>query len=81
MRRERHLLDNDNEEARLTIIDVLYFLVALFLLAALSPAFIDGFNSAAPQMSPGTELVWSAVLPFSVLVMLSLIYRKSIGGR
>ncbi len=67
--------------ARLTIPDVVFTLLALAFLRALYPVFWDGFEANLSEMRPGTELLFQLMLPLLVLVLLSVVWVKAIGGR
>lgn len=66
--------------ARLTVPDVVYIAATLFLLGVLAPVFMKGLNGNLGDMSKGTVWLFRLLLPLLVLVFLSAIFRKAVGG-
>lgn len=67
--------------ARLTVPDVFFVLMTLAFLGALYPVFwslLEG--TAAPHMGAGALFLWQLILPFGLLVIISVIYMKGTAG-
>lgn len=70
----------DGDRARITLVFILFVTVALVLLAALYPVYADLLNQNASELTPGQALLFQLVLPALVLVMMSITWRKAVGG-
>ena len=70
-----------DERARLTIPDLVYALMSLAFLGALAPVFYSGLESNLDLMSTGEEYLFQLITPMLVLILLSVIWVKTIGGR
>lgn len=66
--------------ARLTLTDVIYLLLALAALAALYPVFSTLLTAVTPNLSEGEQLIYSTVLPVSVMIILSVMYIEAQAG-
>lgn len=69
------------DRARLTLIDLVYILMALAYLGALYPVFSSSLESNSDSIAPGPGLLLQLILPITVLVLLTVIWVKTIGGR
>ena len=68
------------DRARLTVTDVLVLLLALAAIAAIYPAYVEVLDTHASVMSTEVELVFRAVLPVMLIIILSVIYLESVSG-
>lgn len=68
------------DRGRITLVYILFVTVALVLLAALYPVYADLLNQNANELSPGQALLFQLILPALVLVMMSITWRKAVGG-
>lgn len=69
------------DRARITIPDLVYALVSIFFLGALWPVFYDGYLANLGKLSTGEEYLYRLLLPLMILVLLTVIWTKTIGGR
>lgn len=67
--------------ARLTIPDLVYALMSIAFLGALSPVFYDGFRSNLGELSTGEEYLFQMMTPMLILILLTVVWVKTIGGR
>lgn len=65
---------------RLTVTSVVYCVVGVAALTALSPPFLSLLDALAPRLDRGTELVLQTLLPFMCVVLLSVIYVQARAG-
>lgn len=70
-----------DERARLTIPDLIYALMSIAFLGALMPVFYSGFQANLGELGTGEEYLFQLITPMLVLVLLSVIWVKTIGGR
>lgn len=68
------------DRARLTPVDVVFFLVSIVMLGALAPVFLDFLSQNAYQAT--TPQVWllRLLLPTIALTVLALIYTNAVEG-
>lgn len=69
------------DRGRITIPDVAYVLVAVVVLAALLPPFMSVLNGNGGALPRGDQLLWLVMPPSLVLVMLTMLFVKAVGGR
>lgn len=68
--------------ARITLTDLIYFLIAVVALAAFQPVVNEQLNQNAGSMNEGTILIIQTVLPVAILILMAVIYVKAgIGAR
>lgn len=69
------------DRARLVVTDIIYILLALAALAALWPVLNDLLITiTAPRLAPREELIFTSMLPLSIMVLLAVIYIEARSG-
>jgi hypothetical protein len=69
-----------DDRARITLPNVMLWLMAMAFLAAFMPAFSDGLSAAVGQTIPGTLLLFRVLPGLAVVVLLTVIWRKATAG-
>jgi hypothetical protein len=69
-----------DKRGRLTVPDVLFLLMSLAFFAPLTLVFYDGLDMSASYLGTGTGYLYQLLPPLAILVLLSVVYVKSIGG-
>jgi hypothetical protein len=69
-----------DRRGRLTLTDIVLAVAALFFFGALAPVLYDALDTQAATMSTATGLLWQMVVPLLVLVLLAVIFVKSVSG-
>jgi len=72
-----------DDQARLTIVDVINFVMAIAFLGALSIPFYSSLDARAGLLSEGELLLYQSIPPLFVLVLFTIIWVKasSVGVR
>lgn len=65
---------------RLTLPDLVFVLMSVAVLGALWPVVRAGLESNAGAVGTGPSYIFLLLLPLSVLVLLTLIWRTAAGG-
>jgi len=66
-----------DSRARLTLPDVMFVTMSFAFLAALYPVFAESYRSNVGLLDPGSRLLYQALLPLALLVLLTVIYVKA----
>lgn len=69
-----------DDRARLTILDLLMFLAAFAVLAALWPVASRMMDANADRLGTGEAYLFLLILPVLLLVIFTLIWRTAIQG-
>jgi hypothetical protein len=69
-----------DRRGRITIPDVVFVFAVLLVLSELWPVVWALLNANAGEMRTGTVHLFRLILPFSGLVLLAMIYVKSLAG-
>jgi hypothetical protein len=69
-----------DRRGRITIPDVVFVFAVLLVLSELWPVVWALLNANAGEMRTGTVYLFRLILPFSGLVLLAMIYVKSLAG-
>jgi len=80
MRGREQLRDQLQNRARITLPDILFITWSLGMLAALWPVFYNLFQDNADVIPTGAEYLWLMILPFAILILLTVIYMKAAEG-
>jgi hypothetical protein len=65
---------------QITIPDVVYFAAGLLVIAGLSPVIYRLLQQNSSSFSPGTVMLWQAILPGLLMTMLLIIFTIAVGG-
>lgn len=74
------MVDVEDDRARLTVPDVIYVLMGVAFLAALWPVFSDLLTGHAGDISEGGKWLFLIALPFAILVLFTMVFRKASEG-
>jgi hypothetical protein len=66
-----------DERGRLTLPDVMFVTMSFAFLAALYPVFAESYRATDSLLDPGSRLLYQAILPLALLVLLTVIYVKA----
>jgi hypothetical protein len=66
-----------DQRGRLTLPDVMFVTMSFAFLAALYPVFAESYRFADQFLAPGSRLLYQAILPLALLVLLTVIYVKA----
>lgn len=69
-----------DHRGRLTVPDVVFVLASVAILGALAPVFYDALRGNTAEMTTGTLYLFQLIIPFALLVLLSMIYVKATAG-
>lgn len=69
-----------DQRARLTMPDVLWVMASLAFLGVLYPVFWTSLEANLSELGTGETYLIQLILPLAVLVLYSVIYKKTIGG-
>lgn len=72
------------DRARLTPVDVVFFLVGVAILGALGPIYLDQMSQNLFQATPATAWFARLLIPTILLTVLALVYvnaRQGVGSR
>jgi hypothetical protein len=69
-----------DERARLTVPDVAFFLMSLAILGILWPVWNTYFVARQDAISTPTAWLLRLMLPFAILVMMGMLWRKATAG-
>lgn len=70
-----------DDRARITVPDVLFIVFSVASIAALYPVFWSGLEDRAGGMTTGELYLFQLILPFALLVVVSMVYVSAVGGR
>lgn len=73
-------MDNNESRGRLTVADAILFLASMAFLAPLAVVFMQSLDENAGLLSQGSAYLYQMIPAFAVLILLSMIYVKAIGG-
>lgn len=65
---------------RITVPDVVFIVMSLAVLGALSPVLYDALDTNVSGMSTGEAYLFQMIVPFAVLILLSMVYVKATAG-
>lgn len=69
-----------DDDARLTIVDVVNVTMAIAFFGALGIVFYEALNEQAAQLSQGELLLLQAIPPLFLLVLFSIVWVKATSG-
>ncbi|WP_435125370.1 hypothetical protein [Halobaculum sp. D14] len=69
-----------DRRGRLTLPDVVFTLFSVACLGALTPVFYTLLKQNAGEFSAGEQLLFQAMVPALLVVMLAMIYITAVGG-
>jgi hypothetical protein len=68
------------DRARITIPNLLFWLMAMAFLGALAPVFFDALQAATSEVGQGTLLMYQLLFPVAILVLIGVIWRTATAG-
>lgn len=70
----------NRERGRLTLVDVIYVVVAIAVLSVLYPVYSSVLASNVSELTGAEAFLLQLVLPVALLVVLAVIYREATRG-
>jgi hypothetical protein len=68
------------DRARITIPNLLFWLMAMAFLGALAPVFFEALRAASSEAGEGTLLMYRLLFPIAVIVLMGVIWRTATAG-